>query len=307
MDTQLRRTYLRRVKSRPRRMTRVGGSTVAVEDRAKATRKGWQSGAQLYGMKHSHPVLASRMALELTGIQFEPHDLFPGLHGAIVRAKGFSAWTVPALEIHGRKVQGSLAIARELDGLVPSAGLFPADPERRRVVERAERFGHDELQPIARRVFRWAGARDHAVRTWMARFVVGAPAPSLAGYAFKPVMMFFARVVSKADAEQVREDLRRLAALLDRADALIEGGTIGGRGPNAADLQVLTSIRLLMAHEDLHPAIAPRPCGTAALRLIPDYPRSGPDVLPPVPAALPREWLTKAAAQHVQPIQGGRP
>jgi glutathione S-transferase len=284
----------------------VGGWTVAVEDRVGATRNGSQSGARLYGMKHSHPVLASRMALELTGIQFEPHDLFPGLHGAIVRARGFSAWTVPALEIHGRKVQGSLAIVRELDRLAPSAGLFPADPERRGPVERAERFGHDELQPIARRVFRWAGARDHAVRAWMARYVVGARAPSLAGYAFKPVMMFFARVVSKADAAQVREDLRRLPALLDRADALIENGTIGGRTPNAADLQVLTSIRLLMAHEDLRPVIAPRPCGTAALRLIPDYPRSGPDALPPVPAALPPEWLPKAA-QHGQPIQGGRP
>lgn len=285
----------------------MGGLTVAIEERVEATRNGSQSRARLYGMKHSHPVLASRMALELTAIQFEPHDLLPGLHGAIVRARGFSAWTVPALEIHGRKMQGSLAIARELDRLAPSAGLFPADPERRRAVERAERFGHDELQPIARRVFRWAGARDHAVRAWMARYVVGTPAPNLVGYAFKPVMMFFSRVVSKADAKQVREDLRRLPALLARADALIEDGTIGGRAPNAADLQVLTSIRLLMAHEDLHPAIAPRPCGMAALLLIADYPRSGPDALPPVPAALPAEWLPKSAAQHVQPIQGGRP
>jgi glutathione S-transferase len=67
----------------------------------------------MYGTKYSHPVLTSRMALELTGIQFESRDLFPGLHGAVARAKGFSARTVPALEIHGCKVQGSLAIARE--------------------------------------------------------------------------------------------------------------------------------------------------------------------------------------------------
>jgi glutathione S-transferase len=246
-------------------------------------------------MKHSHPVLASRMALELTGVPFEAHDLLPGLHGIIVRAKGFPAWTVPALVFGDRKVQGSLAIARELDRVAPEAGLFGDDPQRRRAVEDAERFGHDALQPIARRVFRWAGAHDNAVRAWMAREVVGVPAPSVAGYALKPVMVFFGRVVSNADNAQVRRDLTSLPGLLDRVDALLADGTIGGEGPNAADLQILTSIRLLMAHQDLCPAIAPRPCGEAALRLIPDYPRSGADALTPVPAALPPAWLPATA------------
>jgi glutathione S-transferase len=246
---------------------------------------------RLYGMKHSHPVLASRMALELSGIPFKARDILPGAHGIVVRARRFPAWTVPALLIEGRRVQGTLAISRELDRLAPEAGLFPRDHERRRAVEDAERFGHDELQPVARRVFRWAGMRDNAIRAWMARYVVGLPAPALAGHAFKPVMIFFARVVSKATDAQVRDDLARLPELLDRADALIEDGTIGGDAPNAADLQILTSVRLLMAHEDLRPFIAPRPSGEAALRLIPDFPRSGPDALPPVPAALPQEWL----------------
>jgi glutathione S-transferase len=247
--------------------------------------------AQLYGMKHSHPVLAARMALELTGIPFEAHDVLPGLHGIVVRAHGFPAWTVPALVLDGRRLQGTLAIARGLDRLVPEAGLFPRDPDRRRAVEDAERFGHDELQPIARRVFRWAGAHDNAIRAWMARHVVGMPAPELAGYAFKPVMVFFSRVVSKADDAQVRTDLARLPQLLDRVDGLLADGTIGGEAPNAADLQILTSIRLLVAHEELRAPIASRPCGEAALRLIPDYPRRGRDALPPVPAALPPAWL----------------
>jgi glutathione S-transferase len=250
--------------------------------------------ARLFGMKHSHPVLASRMALELAGIPFVAHDLLPGLHGIVVRARGFQAWTVPALEFDGRKVQGSLAIARELDRIAPWAGLFPNDPHRRVPIEQAERFGHDELQPIARRVFRWAGARDSGVRVWMARYVVGAPVPTLAGSALKPVMMFFGSVVSKANDAQVREDLARLGVLLNQVDALLDQGMIGGDTPNAADLQILTSIRLLIAHEDLRPAIAPRPCGEAALCLIPDYPRSGPDALPPIPAALPTDWLLPA-------------
>ena len=92
---------------------------------AATEQRGTDHTANLYGMKHSHPVLASRMACELVGLEFEAHDLFPGLHGLIVRAHGFTAWTVPALEIDGRRVQGTLAIARELDRLAPDAGLFP--------------------------------------------------------------------------------------------------------------------------------------------------------------------------------------
>ena len=255
-----------------------------------------RSTARLYGMKHSHPVLAARMACELTGLEFEARDLLPGLHGLIVRAHGFRRWTVPALDIDGRHIQGTLSIARELHRLAPAAGLFPGDTERRRVVEQAERFGHDELQAIARRVFRWAGIHDNAVRAWMAKEVIGWPLPRVAGYAFKPVMLFFGRAVSKADDDQVRRDLGRLSGLLDHADALVADGTIGGAVPNAADLQILTSIRLLLAHAELRPLIAARPSGEAALRLIPDYPRAGEDALPPVPAALPREWLPAAFA-----------
>jgi glutathione S-transferase len=212
----------------------------------------------------------------------------------MVRANGFPGWTVPALEIEGHKIQGSVAISRHLDGLAPRAGIFPRDPEHRRRVEQAERFGHDELQPVARRIFRWAAARDNAVRVWLTREVIHAPAPALAGYALKPAMVFFARL-SKADDAQVREDLVRLPGLMDRVEALVGDGTVGGEAPNAADFQIFTSIRLLLAHEDLHPMIAPRSCGKSALRLIPDYPRAGSDALPPVPAALPREWLPTAA------------
>jgi glutathione S-transferase len=285
----------------------MGHAITHLEDPEESAPHDASATADLYGMKHSHPVLASRMAVERAAVEFKAHDLFPGLHGVIVRSKGFARWTVPALVIDGRRVQGTLAIARELDRIAPDVGLFPRDPERRREVEAAERLGHDELQPIARRVFRWAGARDNAVRAWMAQYVVGTPAPRLAGYLFKPAMVFFSRVVSKADAARVREDLGRLPSLLDRVDALLEDGTIGGESPNAADLQILTSVRLLMAHEDLRPAIAPRPCGAAALALIPEYPRARPDALPPVPASLPVQWLPRTASDRASRRAGATP
>ena len=143
------------------------------------------------------------------------------------------------------------------------------------MVEQAERFGHDELQPIARRVFRWAGiARQRGARMDGPRGGRLADADARR-YAFKPVMLLFGRAVSKASDEQVRQDLARLPELLDQADMLVESGTIGSGAPNAADLQILTSIRLLMMHEDLRPMIARRPSGIGGSATDPGLPAIG--------------------------------
>ena len=80
--------------------------------------------------------------------------------------------------------------------------------------------------------------------------------------------------------------------MLDRIDGWIADGVMGGEQPNAADLQIATSLRLLMAFADLRPLIEARPAGQLALRLFPDFPGD-------VPAgAIPAEFLpaTPAAA-----------
>ncbi len=251
--------------------------------------------AKLYGLAHSHAVLTARLTLERCGVDLDVVNIVPGLHPPVVRAAGFPTWTVPAAVIDGRRVQGTLKISRELDRLFPDAGLFPRDARARRAVEDAERWGHDELQVIARRVFRWAGAHSNAVRAWMAREVVGLPAATAFGMAFTPVMTLYSRYISGADDATVRADLARLPGLLDHADALIGAGTIGATPPNAADLQILSSLRLLLAHVDLRPRLEPWRCAQAALSLLPDFPRPGPEALPPVPAALPPAWLPSGA------------
>jgi hypothetical protein len=43
-----------------------------LEPQSEARRRGGARPARLYGMKHAHPVLASRMALERTALPFEP-------------------------------------------------------------------------------------------------------------------------------------------------------------------------------------------------------------------------------------------
>jgi hypothetical protein len=77
-------------------------------------------------------------------------------------------------------------------------------------------------------------------------------------------------------------------ALLDRVDELLSDGTLTTDPPNAATLEVLTSVRLLDAIEDLHPLVSTHPCAAVAHELFPRYPGS----LPPF---LPADWLPQAA------------
>ena len=138
----------------------------------------------LYAIKHSHPVLAARLMLRAKGLPWTERDALPGLHPIVVRMAGFADRTVPALVLGDRYVQGTLAISRALDELVPDPPIFGRDPVERAAIEAAERWGHDQLQRVAARVFRWAGMRDNRVRAWIADQVIGWPAPVACGIAF---------------------------------------------------------------------------------------------------------------------------
>jgi hypothetical protein len=72
--------------------------------------------------------------------------------------------------------------------------------------------------------------------------------------------------------------------VLDRVDDWIEEGVLGGETLNAADLQVATSLRLLMTLDDVRGAIADRPAGELATEVVPELPGH---VGPVFPAA----WL----------------
>ncbi len=243
----------------------------------------------LYGMRHSHPVLAARLMLDRKALAYNVRDVLPGLHPVVVRAAGFPGRTVPALRLGDRLVQGSMKISLALDDVVPARPLFPADADRRAAVQDAERWAHDELQPVATRVFRWAGRVDNGVRAWMASEVLGWPAPALLGHGFTPVMVYYARIVG-AEAARVQQDLASLPAKLDHADALLDAGVLGGAERNAADCQVLACLRLLMAHAELRPIVGSWRCGQAALDAVPNFP-PGPRASALVPAALPAQWL----------------
>jgi glutathione S-transferase len=243
--------------------------------------------ATVYALPGSHPVKAALLMLDRKGIEWKRRDLPNVVDRPLLRAMGFPGPTVPAIRIDGRKVQTSRAIARALDELVPDPPLFPADPDRRAAVEDAERWGDEVLQPVPRRLSWGALTRDRSgLRSFLEGPVMGIP-PAIAAATAAPLVYGSARV-NKATDDAVRADLMSLPALIDQVDDLIANGVIGASEPNAADFQILTSVRLLLCFDDLHPLLEGRPAAERAMRLVPDYPGR-------IPPVYPAEWLPAPA------------
>ena len=132
---------------------------------------------------------------------------------------------------------------------------------------------------MPRRLFRWAALHNAQLRRWLAGDVLALPAPRLAAAGYGPLARLFARMAGASDA-QVHVDQAELPGKLDRVDELIAAGTIGGAEPNAADFQIGTAVRVLIAFEDLRDRVEGRPAEGLAMRVLPDFPG-------PIPRALP--------------------
>jgi glutathione S-transferase len=239
--------------------------------------------AKLYVIPASHPSRSAMLMLERKGIPYKRVDLIPVISKGILRALRFPGVTVPALNLNRNCIQGSREIARELDRVQPEPALFPADHEQRGKVEEAEAWG-DEFQQKPRRLSWWALKRN---REPLASYSEGARLGIPVGLAVKtggPIVALSARFNGSTD-ESVSADLALLRADLDRIDAWIAGGVIGGPEPNAADFQLAPSVALLMTFDDLRPFVESRPCGELAKRIDPDFPGR----MPPV---FPAEWMT---------------
>jgi glutathione S-transferase len=245
--------------------------------------------ATLFAIAPSHPSHAARLMLERKGIEHRVVNVPPGTHAVAMRLAGFRGGTVPAIRLDRRRVQGSLAISRALDEIEPDPPLFPADPGRREEVVAAERWGESELQGVPRRLTRWATLHKAAMREHMAR-ETGIPLPKAAAFLNIPAARHFARKVGADDDERVRRTLVAIPDLLDRVEALIAAGTLGGPEPNAADFQIAPTIRSLLTFGDLEHVLSGRPAAAYARAILPEYPTT-------VPAGmLPAEWLAELRA-----------
>ena len=246
--------------------------------------------AKLYAVPASHPCAAVEFALRLKGVEYERIDLIPAVHKAL-QWRRFRGTTVPGVVFDdGEHVLGSRAIVRTLEHRAPDPPLLPVDARERREVEQAERWGDEVLQPLARRLT-WAALRRRP--GLMMGYSEGAdlpvPAP-LARLSAPLVAQVLSRYNHAGDGE-VRADLVNLGFHLDRADGWIEAGLIGGgETPNAGDLQIGSSLRLLLTVGDVAPLVGARPCGELARRWFPEWPGR-------VPAGvLPAEWLVAPAS-----------
>lgn len=209
--------------------------------------------------------------LQHKGIEHEWVKLTPGAHAFRVRLAGFRGGTVPALKLDGRRVVGSRGISRLLDEVKPAPRLFPADPALRRAVEEAEAWGDAVLQPIPRRLLRWALRHHPDARVVLAR-AFHSPRPELVARVMGPFAAFYARREDARSSERVRADWAALPGHLDHVEQLIADGVIGAPEPNAADFQIGTTLRAMLEFEDFEPLLSGRPLEQLARRIMPEYP-----------------------------------
>ncbi|HXA55550.1 MAG TPA: glutathione S-transferase [Solirubrobacteraceae bacterium] len=242
---------------------------------------------KLYVLPGSHPCAAVEVAMRRKGIDYKRIDLLPMVQvfaGPLLYGGG----TVPGMRLDGERLVGSRNIMRRLDGLAPEPPLLPSDPDERRRVLDAERWGDEVFQSVPRRVLDAGFLRDPRS---MESYAGDAKLPLPRGL-LRPMLPLTAKLMAQrnhAGDAPVRADLAALAGQLEQIDAWIAEGLLGGEQPNAADLQIGSTIRLLQTIGDVRPLIDGHPA--AALT------RYFPPMVGEISAGtLPAEWVPAGAA-----------
>jgi glutathione S-transferase len=253
--------------------------------------------ATLYVIPGSHACRTAMLMLEHKGISYRNVELLTGWHPVGVRLRGFAGhpapirqvdgrthrWlalldrlgTVPALRLGSERIQANREIARYLDRVQPEPALFPAEPNSRRAVEEAEEWGDQVLQMAARRLGLAAALRGlDALHSRGNDGRLGALlSPS------EPMRILASRISAgsafRASPKEEPALLAALPAMLDRIDAWITTGVLGGRALNAADFMIAPSLALLSYRLDLRSGIEGRPAGALLDRVLPEPGRGG--------------------------------
>jgi glutathione S-transferase len=246
---------------------------------------------RLYVIPGSHACRAAMLMLEYKRVPYRRVDVVTLVHPLVARLLGFDAGrqnrvagtrrslplrlgdrlgTVPALAAGRERVSTNHGIARFLEGRHPDPPLFAANAQRRSAVEAAERWANETLQMAARRLLLAAVVRDPKALSQSA-------ADGRMGYllyrralARRLIIPLIGRRVFAACAGTDRELLAQLPALLDRIDAWIEDGLLGGAQPNVADCMVAPSLALIPYRSDVMSLFEGRPALELVDRLLPE-------------------------------------
>jgi len=245
----------------------------------------------LYVIPGSHACRSAILMLEHKRVPYRRVDVVTLTHPLAVRLRGFDAGgetrtagarrtfpirlgdllgTVPALACDGERVSTNRQIARFLDDRHPEPSLFPADPDQRRAVEEAERWANETLQMAARRItLAWA-VRDPAGSS---RSV----ADGRMGYLLyrraltrRLIVPQIGRLIFAVGRASEPELLADLPAMLDRIDAWIADGVLGGAQLNAADFMDAPSLALILYRPDALPLFEGRRALGLVDRLLPE-------------------------------------
>ena len=224
-------------------------------------------GARLYVIPGSHAARTGILLMEHKGLDCELKEVLPGTQ-RLLRLRGFPGGTVPALVWDGRRVQTNIEIARFLDEVQPDPPLFPRDPKHRAAVEEVERWVDDVFQMDSRRLL-FAGGLD-----WPGKLVNfgddGRMGPLLwKSRGVRRNVFRLGIAAFKVNRETERKLLDRLPGHLDRMDAWVESGVLGGDELTAADYSVAAHTALLTYRGDLAPEIERRPVGRLVDRVLP--------------------------------------
>jgi glutathione S-transferase len=238
---------------------------------------------KLYVLEGSHPCAAVEVALELKSIPYRRVNLMLPLTQMLAGPVLYGGMTVPGVRLDGERIVGSRRIMRRLDELAPDPPLLPADADRRAQALEAERWGDETFQSVPRRVLDAAWLRNAAcMESYAGDAKLPVPRPML-----RPALPLTARLMAlrnRAKDENVVADLKALPGQLEKIDAWIAEGLLGAEQPNAADLQIGCTLRLLNTAADVRPLLEGHP----AMGLT----RYFPPMVGEVPAGtLPAEWL----------------
>ena len=246
---------------------------------------------RLYVIPGSHACRAAMLMLEHKGVPYRRVDFITLTHPVMVRLHGFDAGgqtriagsrrtlglrlgdrlgTVPALACDGQRISTNHGIARFLDERRPDPPLFPADPGHRAKVEEAERWASETLQMAARRILAAAVLRDPAG-------VTRSVGDGRMGYLLyrsalvrRVVFRWVLTRIFATNRAAERELTDQLREMLDRVDALIAEGVIGGEQLNVADFMIAPSLALILYRPDVKPFFEGRPALELVDRLLPE-------------------------------------
>jgi glutathione S-transferase len=235
----------------------------------------------LHALAPSHPCLTVAEGLRLKGLEFERIDFSPGEHvEKMQEIYGEGNYTVPGMLIEGDPVHGSRAILARIDQLAPEPALYPSE-----AVREAERWGDEELQGLGRSLT-WGAM--HFRPEAMGTFRVGGEPLDGPGTDFAIGYLRGTWKYHKITAARLQDELVGLPAKLAHVEQLADEGVIGGTQPNAADLQIGATLRVLLSVGDLRPLIAGGAGERIARELFPPNPGE-------IPAgAFPAGWVPAA-------------